>query len=78
MPEKMKINIASNDLNRRLSNMNVDRMPEEEKIRVTDKFTQQLKNSGYGRQECREIVVSGVKSWLRRHKRRREEKTTGL
>ena len=73
MPERMKINIASNDLNRRLSNINVERMPEEEKIAVTDKFTKQLKNSGYGRQECREIVMSGVKSWIRRHQRRKKE-----
>ena len=33
----------------------------------------QLKNSGYQRQECREIVVSGVKNWLRRRKRREEK-----
>ena len=65
MPERMKINIASNDLNRRLSNINVERMPEEEKIAVTEKFTKQLKNSGYGRQECRHIVMSGVKSWIK-------------
>ena len=44
MPERTKINIASNDLNRRLSNINVERMPEEEKVIVADKFTQQLKN----------------------------------
>ena len=75
MPEKMKMSIASNDLNRRLSNVNVERMPEEEKIQVADKFTLQLKNSGYGRQECREIVMSGVKSWLRRHQRREKEGT---
>ena len=73
MPEKMKMSIASNDLNRRMSNINVERMPEEEKIEVADNFTRQLKNSGYGRQECREIVMSGLKSWLRRHQRRKKE-----
>ena len=73
MAEKQKISIASNDLNRRLSNINVERMPETEKLEVVDKFTHQLKNSGYGRQECREIVMSGVKSWLRRHQRREQE-----
>ena len=69
----MKINILSNDLNRRLSNINTERMPEEEQLIVVEKFTQQLVNSGYNRQECREIVVSGVKSWIRRHERRRKD-----
>ena len=32
-----------------------------------------MKNSGYSRHECREIVMSGVKSWLRRHQRRKQE-----
>ena len=73
MAEKMKISIASNDLNRRLSNINIERMPDDEKLVVVDKFTHQLKNSGYSRQECREIVMSGVKSWLRRHQRRAKE-----
>ena len=35
MSEKQKL-ILSNDLNRRLSNINVDRMPEEEKLEVVD------------------------------------------
>ena len=69
----MKINILSNDLNRRLSNINTERMPEEEQLIVVEKFTQQLENSEYNRQECREIVVSGVKSWIRRHERRKKE-----
>ena len=73
MAEKMKISIASNDLNRRLSNINIERMPESEKLEVVDMFTHQLKNSGYSRQECREIVMSAVKSWLRRHQRRMQE-----
>ena len=47
MAEKMKISIASNDLNRRLSNINIERMPESERLEVVDMFTHQLKNSGY-------------------------------
>ena len=43
----MKISIASNDLNRRLSNINIERMPESERLEVVDMFTHQLKNSGY-------------------------------
>ena len=56
-----------------MSNINVERMPESEKIEVTNHFIKQLKNSGYQRQECREIVMSGVKNWLRRRKRREEK-----
>ena len=73
MAEKVKISVASNDLNRRLSNINIERMPETEKLEVVDKFTHQLKNSGYSRQECKEIVMSGIRSWLRRHARREKE-----
>ena len=47
-------------------------MPEEEKLEITDKFTKQLRNSGYNRRECREIVTSGVLGWKRRHRRRKE------
>ena len=75
MSEKQKISILSNDLNRGLSNINVEKMPEIEKKEVTNHFVKQLKNSGYQRQECREIGVrvSGVKNWLRRRKRREEK-----
>ena len=73
MSDKMKISILSNDLNRRLSNINTERMPQEEQVMVVEKFTQQLVNSGFNRQESREIVVSGVKSWIRRHVKRQKE-----
>ena len=73
MAMKQKISINSNDLNRRLSNINIDRMEDGELERVTDHYTSQLKGSGYTRAECKEIIVSGALGWKRRHQRRREE-----
>ena len=73
MSMKQKISINSNDLNRRLSNINVERMEKGEIERVTDHYVRQLKGSGYSRSECREIIVSGALSWKRRIIRRREE-----
>ena len=73
MSMKQKISINSNDLNRRLSNINIDRMEDGEIERVTDHYTKQLKGSGYTRSECREIIISGALGWKRRHRRRKEE-----
>ena len=48
MPQRQKMNIQTNELNRRLSNID-DRLGVEEQMLVTDHFTAQLKNSGYSR-----------------------------
>ena len=68
MSERQKINILSNDVIRRLSNMNVEKEEEGERIRIVDHFTSQLKKSGYSRGKSREIVVAGVKGWIRKRK----------
>ena len=73
MPIKQKISINSNDLNRRLSNINVERMEEGEIEKVTNHYVKQLKGSGYSRKECREIIISGALNWKRRIERRKEE-----
>ena len=73
MSMKQKMSINSNDLNRRLSNINIERMEEGELERVTNHYTKQLKGSGYTRNECREIIVSGALGWKRRMARRLEE-----
>ena len=71
--ERQKNSILSNEMNRRLSNVNVDAVKEEEMMAIIDHFTAQLRNSGYNRREAREIVVSGIKGWVRRHERRKVE-----
>ena len=56
MAMSQKISILSNDLVRRLSNINVEKVEEEDKVRVVEHFITQLKNSGYDRMKAREIV----------------------
>ena len=59
MAERQKINILSNDLVRRLSNIKIEMVKEGEVKRVVDQCTSQLKTSGYGRWKSREIVKEG-------------------
>ena len=46
---------------------------EEEAEEILEKVTLQLKNSGWSREDCKEIIVSGYKNWKRRIFRRKEE-----
>ena len=46
MAVRQKMSILTNELVRRLSNMNVESVEPEEKIRIVDHFTVQLKTSG--------------------------------
>ena len=73
MATKQKYTILANELTRRLSNCNREGTDQGEKDRICEEYIRQLKNSGFGRAEVREMVVSGVKGWLRRHKRRVQE-----
>ena len=73
MAMSQKISILSNDLVRRLSNINIEKVEEEENVRVVEHFITQLKTSGYDRKKAREIVVSGIVGWKRRRLRRAEQ-----
>jgi hypothetical protein len=42
-------------------------------LEVGEKFIQQMKNSGYGQKQTREITVSGLKGWKNKIKRRAKE-----
>ena len=75
MSEKQKLNILSNDLIRRLSNVKIEKAEEGEEQRIIDHYTRQLKTSGYQRRKSREIVVSGVLGWLRKRERREKQGT---
>ena len=65
-----RYNILSNELVRRLSNMNREGTSQDEKNEVVENFILQCKTSGYSRHETREGVVSGIKGWKRKHERR--------
>ena len=74
MSTKQKITIQSNELTRRLYNVDEELEGKEEEVtKIVENFTRQLKNSGWGRKEAREMVVSGYKGWRRRLEKRIEE-----
>ena len=55
----------TNELRRRLEVMG-DNLPQQERDKVVDKYTQQLVNSGYSWKQCREIVISAIKGQVRK------------
>ena len=55
------IQILANETTRRIMNINKDKNPAEEYLKVLDKNTQELKNSGYNHQTAKEIIVSGLR-----------------
>ena len=71
---RQKLTILSNELTRRL--YNVDEQLEnvrEEMTEIMEKFTNQAKNSGWKQKECREMVISGYLGWKRRVAKRKRE-----
>ena len=75
MSDKQRYAILSNELNRRLSNTNIELVDHDEQTKIIEKFIQQLKSSGYERKSSREIIVSGILGWKRKIERRKREGT---
>ena len=52
----------------------------QEKLEVVNKFTKKLKTSGYNRNQCMELVTSGVRGMMRRSgtERRMGRTSTGV
>ena len=69
MSRQSLISILSNELTRRLEVLD-EKMEKEETIAVIDKFIQQLVNSEFNWNQCREIVVSSLTGYTRKEKRR--------
>ena len=63
----------ANELNRRLEVLN-EKVDGAEKIKIVDKYVQQLKNSGYNRKQIWEMVVSAVRNYERKEKERKLER----
>ena len=78
MSEHQKISILSNELVRRLSKINYGWVEVSEIIRIIEQFIRQLKSSGYGIKQSREITVCGIKGWKGKIKRREKEKEKPL
>ena len=75
MGESQKVSILSNELVRRLSNVNYGWVENEEIIRVVEQFIKQMKSSGYGIKQSREITICGLKGWKNKRERREKEGT---
>ena len=73
MSQHSKVSILSNEIVRRLSNINHKMIPTKEIEEVVEVFIGEMKTSGYERAETKEIVVSGITGWQRKMKRREEE-----
>merc|ERR1712015_401415 len=74
MATRQKFTIQSNELTRRLYNIDeeIDEVDDEVE-RVIEDFTRQTKNSGWEIREAREMVVSGYLGWQRRMEKRKKE-----
>ena len=74
MAVKQKYTIMSNELTRRLYNIDEEVPKKEAEIEeVMENFTKQLKNSRWGRKEAREMIASGYTGWQRRVERRKDD-----
>ena len=69
MGKQQKYSIMTNELIRRMSNVRGN-TGQNEKNRVINQYTKQLKNSGYTRAKVREIIVCGLLGLVRKEKRR--------
>ena len=62
MGENLKIQILTAEVIRRLANT-AEEVGNEDYARIVDSFAQKLVNSGYGVEQSRRIIVSGIKGW---------------
>ena len=75
MAFQQKIQILTNELNRRLSNILIDEIPKSEINIKIEQYIQELKSSGYSHSQTKEIIVSRIRGWKNRiRKRKRENK----
>ena len=63
MSAHQKHSILANDLIRRLSMID-HKVDMQEKLEVVNKFTKKLRTSGYNRNQCMELVTSGVRGMM--------------
>ena len=68
IPETQKMNILSNDLVRRISNMKLEQAEEGAVIRIVDQYTGILKPLNMG-----EVVIAGLVGGMRKRRRRSEQ-----
>ena len=67
--KQSKFSILVNELTRRFEVIGA-KIDTSEKVKIIDHFTQQLLNSGYSREQSREITVCTLKGIIRKEERR--------
>ena len=70
MARHQKFQILRNELTRRLSNIQVGKIENEEITTKIEQFIGELKNSGYSRRQAAEITIAGIRSWKSKIKSR--------
>ena len=70
MAKHQKFQILRNELSRRLSNIQVGEIKNEEITSKVEQFVGELKNSGYKRKQAAEITIAGIRSWKSKIKSR--------
>merc|ERR1712208_18216 len=74
MSYHQKYQILSNEMCRRLSNIQIGAVEHPEVLNKIEQYIKEMKNSGYSKKQAREIICSGVRGWKSRiNKRKREE-----
>ena len=73
MCNHQKIQINSNELTRRLSNISIGSVEHQEILDIIEQFIQELKNSDYNQKQAREMVCSGIKGWQSRYRKRKRK-----
>ena len=56
-----------------MSTIDTEYVEKEEILKVIEVFIQEMKSSGYTREQSREIVIGGIKGWKRKVERRKKE-----
>ena len=73
MAHQQKLQILSNDLTRRLSNVQEEKISQEEKNKIIEKFIEEMKSSEYCIKLTREAVTSGIRGWRKRGIKRKRD-----
>ena len=73
MSYQQKMQINSNELTRRLSNIQIESITQKEINRIIEQFIQELKNSGYSQKQAKEIVCSGIRGCKGKYRKRKRK-----
>ena len=71
MAYQSKMQILANELTRRLSNIQEGTINIQEILNIIEQFTQEMKNSGYNILQAREAVLSGIRGWKGKQRKRK-------